>query len=182
MKRVYRREKQQYLFAGVLAILAVVNLLFFVILYRPALSEYSRLQDSIQKLHAEVQARQQSVERLEKLSAQLETSDQDRQKLFSTHFIPRDTGFSEILRELERIAQRSGVKKSQVDYAIDDAPQYRLYSVKIRIPVTAGYPNIMDFLKDIESSKTFFIINSIDVRKATPDVALSLDLETFFYQ
>jgi len=182
MKPVYRREKQQYLFAGVLGILGVVNLLFFLILYRPALSDYYRLQDSIQRLHAEVQARQQSVERLEKLSAQLETSDQDRQQLFSMHFIPRDTGFSEILRELDRISQRARVKKSQVDYAIDDAPQYGLYSVKIRIPVTAGYPNIMDFLKNIEDSRTFFIINSIDVRKATTDIALSLDLETFFYQ
>ena len=182
MKQVYRREKQQHLFALVLGILGVVNLLFFLILYRPALSDYSRLQDSIQKLHAEGQTRRQSGERLEKLSAQLETSDQDRQQLFSMHFISRHTGFSEILRELDRIAQRAGVKKSQVDYAIEDAPQYGLYAVKIRIPVTAGYPNIMDFLKDIENSRTFFIINSIDVRQATTDVALSLELETFFYQ
>ena len=182
MKPVYRRRKQQYVFAGVLGVLGVVNLLFFLILYRPARSDYYRLQDSIQKLHAEVQARQQSVGRLEKLSAQLETSDHDRQQLVSMHFIPRDTGFSEILRELDRIAQRAGVKKSQVDYAIDDAPRYGLYSVKIRIPVIARYPNIMDFLKDIESARTFFIINSIDVRKATTDIALTLGLETFFYQ
>jgi len=53
MKR-YRRQRQQYLFAGLLAVIGVVNLLFFFILYRPVRSEYVRLQDSIQKARADV--------------------------------------------------------------------------------------------------------------------------------
>ena len=188
MKIPYRRQRQQYLFAGLLGMLAVINLLFFLILYRPIRSEYYQLQDSIEKLRSGVQSRQQSMERLEKLSAQLETSEQDRQRLILGHFIPRSAGFSEILPKLDAMAQRAGVHKTRVVYSIDDIPQYGLYSVTIRIPVTAEYPNIANFIKDIENSDTFFIIDSIDIRgaasDATPGVMVSLDLslETFFYQ
>jgi hypothetical protein len=41
-------------------------------------------------------------------------------------------------------------------------------------------------MKELEESQTLFIINSIDVRGATvptiPDVTMTLNIETFFYQ
>src|SRR5438132_8880778 len=99
--KTYRRLRNQYLFAGLLGVLAVVNLLFFFILYRPVRSEYFQLQDSIQKARADVQSRHQTIDRLEKLNAQLETSAQDRQRLYATRFIPKMSGWSEILPQLE---------------------------------------------------------------------------------
>jgi Tfp pilus assembly protein PilO len=186
MSPLYRRQKQQYLFAAVLGVIAIINVLFFVILYRPVRAEFYRMQDSIQKLRAEVQTQQQEVERLEKLNIQLEGSEKDRQRLFTTHFIPRDAGFSEILPQLDAIAAGAGVQKTRVDYAIDEAPRYGLYSVKMKVPVTGPYSNIVNFIKDLEHSQTFFVINSIEVRSAAgtqgSDIALSLGLETFFYQ
>lgn len=188
MKALYRRQKQQYLFAGLLGAIGVINLLFFLILYRPARSEYYRLQDSIQRLRHEVELHRQSTERLERLNAQLETSEQDRRRLFSAHFIERKIGFSQIIPELEEMAVRAGVKKPRVEYHIDEIPQYGLYSVKIGIPVQGGYFNIINFIKEIENSDTLFIINAIDVRgnsavmQGATEMSLSLSLETFFYQ
>jgi len=187
MKHLYRRQKQQYLLAIVLGVIALVNVLFFLILYRPVRGEYYRLQSSIETLRSEVQTQQQQIARLEKLSAQLEGSEKDRQRLFTAHFTPRQAGFSEILPELDGIAAKSGVRKTRVDYTIDDAPRYGLYSVKIRVPVTGEYSNIVEFMRNLEHSDTFFIINSIEVRGGATgapgaDVALALGLETFFYQ
>jgi len=88
--KMYRRQRQQYLFAGLLGAIAVVNVLFFVILYQPARSQYFRLQDSIQKTQMDVNSRRQRIDRLEKLSKQLETSAQDKRTLFTMHFIPRN--------------------------------------------------------------------------------------------
>jgi Tfp pilus assembly protein PilO len=186
MKAMYRRQRQQYLFAAFLGLIGVINLLFFLILYQPARSEYYRLQDSAEKLHAEVETRRQSVERLEKLNAQLGTSAQDRQRLYTTHFIPYEAGWSDILVQLDMMVQRGGVKNARKNYNIATAPQYGLYSVTISMPVTGTYSNIVNLIKDIEESETFFIINSIDVRgsaeAATNAVVLALNLETFFYQ
>jgi Tfp pilus assembly protein PilO len=186
VKTFYRRQRRQYLFVGVIGVLAVVNLLFFLILHRPARSEYSRLQETTEKLRVEVASQQLNVERLEKLNAQLETSEHDKRRLFTGHFLMRDSGYSQILPKLEGIAQGAGVRTTRKDYNIDEAPQYGLYSVKITIPVTGGYSNIIEFMKSLENSNVFFIINSIDVRGAAGasggDHSLALNLETFFYQ
>ena len=186
MKALHRRKRQQYVFAGLLAFIAVVNLLFFLILYRPVRSEYFDLQDSIRKLRSEIESREQSVARLEKLNAQLETSAQDRSRLYALHFIPHQAGWSEILRQLDTMIQRTGVKNTRKNYAISPMQQYGLSSVTITIPVSGAYSNIIDLIKEIEESETFFIINSIDVRGSSlpgaADVSLALNLETFFYQ
>ena len=184
--RTYRRQRQQYLFAALLGVIGVVNLLFFFILYWPARSEYYRLQESIGHLRGDIQARRQRIDTLERLNAQLSTLEQDRERLFTGHFIPRGAGWSEILPKLNAMVQDTHVGNTQKAYTIDETPQYGLYSVKIRLPVTGLYPNIVNFIKELEASPTFFIINSIDVRgSSTPgnaDVAMTLSLETFFYQ
>ena len=186
MKALYRRRRQQYLFASLLGFIGVINLLFFLILYQPERSRYYRLQDSIEKLRASVQTQGQSVERLDKLSAQLETSAQDRLRLYTMHFIPRNAGWSELLPQLEAMTQRAAVKNTRKGYAIDETPQYGLYSVKIGIPVTGGYSSLVSLIKELEKSDTFFIINSIDMRggatPGVPEVAMGLNIETFFYQ
>jgi cell division protein FtsB len=129
----FRRKRKQNLFASLLGVIAVVNLLFFLILYRPARSEYSQLLESIQKARGDIQARRQKIERLEKLNAQLETSAQDRKQLLTMHFIPKSTGWSEILPQLDAMVQSTGVKNTRKDYAPSNTPQYGLYSVKNKV-------------------------------------------------
>jgi Tfp pilus assembly protein PilO len=186
VKARYRRQRQQFLFAGTLGVIGIVNLLFFLILYRPARSEYQTSQESIRKLRQDVQMGESAIDRLEKLHAQLETSAQDRARLFTMHFIPRREGWSQILAQLDMLAREAGVKNTRKDYAIDQMPQYGLYSVKIAIPVSGPYSNVVNFIKSLESTETFFIINSIDVRGSESpgetEIAVSLNAETFFYQ
>jgi hypothetical protein len=184
--KTYRRQRQQYFFAALLGVIAVVNVLFFVILYHPARSEYFRLQDSIQKTRVEVDARRQKIDRLEKLSKQLETSAQDKMALFTMHFIPRSVGWSETLPLLEMAVQSAGVKNERQGYSIDQVPQYGLYSVKIELPVSGQYSNVVNLIRELEESRIFFIINSIDVRgrsdTTNAGVDMNLNIETFFYQ
>ena len=184
--KAFRRQRHQHLFASLLGVIGVINLLFFVILYRPARSEYFQLQDSIVKTRAEVQSRRERIDRLERLNGQLETSAQDRYRLYTTHFIPRNVGWSEILPQLNAMEQGAGAKNARKDFSIDGNPQYGLFSVKIRLPVTGLYSNAMDLIKEIEKADTFFIINSVDVRgggsTGPADVSMNLNLETFFYQ
>jgi hypothetical protein len=181
----FRRRRQQYLFASLLGVIAVVNVLFFLILYGPVRREYFRLQSSIQRAREDVKLRRAKIDRLEKLSAQLETSDQDRSELLTTYFIPKNSGWSEILPQLDAMVRKSGVKNVKKEYGLSEASQYGLYSVQINLPVGGPYSNVVNLIKEIENSKTFFIINSIDVRgnTETPSgVSMSLNLETFFYQ
>ena len=184
-----RRQRQQYIFGTILGAIGIVNLLFFLILYRPTRSDYFRLQESISLLQAELRTRQSSVTRLETISGQLGRSEQDRRELLGRHFVTRDAGFAEIMPVLDSMTLRAGVRNNRKEYTIDAIPQYGLYSVKIRFEVQGGYPNAVNFVKELERSDTFFITNAIDLRTASDGqltgaglVALTLALETFFYQ
>ena len=182
---MYRRQRQQYIFAGLLGAFAVINVLFFLILYYPTRGEYIRLRDSINKTQAEVESRRQKIVALEKLSAQLETSAQDKSRLITSHFLPRTPGWSQLLPLLEADLQKAGVKNPRENFGIDDAPQYGLYSVKIRLPVTGSYSGIVRLLKELEESQTFVIIDSIDVQGDSGkagELEMALNLETYFYQ
>jgi Tfp pilus assembly protein PilO len=186
--RKYRRQRKQYLFAGMLGVIALVNVLFFLILFQPTRSDYYTLQDSIQRLRGDVDARRLRIGLLERLNAQLATLEQDRQRLFTMHFIPRNAGWSEILPKLNGMVQNAQVENASKDYTIDQTPQFGLYSVKIKIPVLGAYANVVNFIKDLEDSETFFIINSVDLRgtnapgPGSPELSLGLYIETFFYQ
>jgi len=189
MNRIFRRQRRLYLFAGTVGTVAIINVLFFLILFHPARSEYSRLQDSIARLRVETVARQRQVDLKERTGTQLTTSSKDRQELFTKHFIPLKVAYARVLPELDALAQRAGVRWSRRDYTIDPVPQYGLYSVKIKYPVQGGYSNIVNFIKALERTATFYIITSIDVRSGdnafqptAGNLALSLNLETFFYQ
>lgn len=182
----YRRQRQQYFFASLLGAFAVINVLFFVILYYPARAEYIRLRDSIEKNRTEVAIRTQKIAALDKLSKQLETSAQDKSQLIAAHFLPRSPGWSELLPLLEAAVQKAGVKNPRQTYGIDEAPQYGLYSVKIVLPVAGSYSGIINFLKELEESQTFIIINSISVQGGAGNIpgelGMAMNLETFFYQ
>jgi hypothetical protein len=188
MKFTYRRQKQQYVFAAALGAIAVMNVLFFLILYQPARNEYYGLQQSIERLGREIQRRERNVERLEQISVQLETSEQDRHTMYTTHFLRRDIGYSQILSELDSMARRIGVRKSRVVYSDTFEPQYGIYSVKIGIPVDGTYSSIVRFIQELENSETFFIIQGIGLRAADTTssgngaISLTMALETFFYQ
>jgi len=191
--KMYRRQRNLYIFAGLLAVVAIINALFFLILFRPTRAEYFEFRDSIAQLRAESLMRQRQVELKERTGQQLETSSKDREELVSKHFIPRVVGYAQILPELDSLVQRTGVRKSRVDFndqlSIASTPQYGLYSVKIKYPVQGSYSSVVNFIKELERSQTFYIITSVDVRSggdstfqtAGGNVVLSLNLETFLY-
>jgi Tfp pilus assembly protein PilO len=191
---IYRRQRQQYIFAGLLAIIAVINILFFFILNRPARTEYNRLQDSIQQLRAQAGANRLQFAGLEKTSGQLDRFDKDKNALLMKHLIHRTTGYSQIVDTLDGIVQRTGVKKTRVAYNRDPALHAGLNAVAITIPLEGNYSNVVSFIHEIESSDTFFLITAIDLSTAadssvqsaaangTGNVSLSLALETYFYQ
>src|SRR5262249_22548976 len=114
---------------------------------------------------------------------------QARQTLVSKHFVPMDAGFAQIYPEFDKFARQTNVKWSRVESGRDAAPTFGLYSVKMKTTVQGLYPNVVSFIKDIENSETFYIINSVDVRsggegtQVVPGtVSLALELETYFYQ
>jgi Tfp pilus assembly protein PilO len=186
---IYRRQRQQYIFAALLAVIATVNLLFYFILNRPAEVRYRSLQESITRFGAQIGTSRQTVETLEKRQTQLSKFDQDRRSFLMSRFLPRKTGYSQILTELDEIVRRTGVRKTVVNLPLGEM-QFGMHALAINLPVEGGYSNVVNFIREIEQSDTFLLINAIEVTSvrdtaqpaATAKISVVLGLETYFYQ
>jgi hypothetical protein len=189
----YRRQRQQYIFAGFLAVIAVVNVLFFFILNRPTRLEYERLEASIRELEAQAGGRHGHFKILETTSSQLDRFDKDKKALLENNMLPRESAYSKVVETLNAIAQRTGVRKTQVNYNLDPTPRAGLNTVSITFPLEGSYSSIVNFIREIEESETLFVIAAIDLQGSSRSgvqtvdaggsvVALSLALETYFYQ
>jgi hypothetical protein len=200
---IYRRQRKQYIFAGLLAVLAIVNVLFFFILNRPTRMEYERLQKSAKQLRLQAGGNKGFIASLQKTSTQIAHFDQDKRDLLMKHLVQRTPGYSHIVSTLDGLVQRTGVKKTRINYVQDPVPHAGLNSVSMTLPLEGSYGNVVGFIRELEDSNTFFLITAIDLESAgggqpgnaiggqpvntnnadgSGSVALSLALETYFYQ
>jgi Tfp pilus assembly protein PilO len=196
---IYRRQRKQYIFAIILAVVAVVNLLFFFILTRPSQTEYATLQTEITQLQKQISDSQKFFTNLRGTSEKLKTFEGDKNALLMMHLVQRNQGYSQIQGKLNAILRDSGVRYSSIRYSLNPEPQAGLNSLAINVPVEGNYTNVVKFIRELETSDTFFLITAINVERTTlPEpgrpaaftntaaaagaVALSLQLETFFYQ
>jgi Tfp pilus assembly protein PilO len=194
---IYRRRRQQYIFAGLLAVIAVVNVLFFFILNRPTRLEYERSEESIRQLKTQVGGNSLKATSLEKTSTQLDRFAKDKGELLKKSMIPRTTGYSSIVSTLNAMAQRSGVKKTRAGFNLDPNPHAGLNTVTINLPLEGSYSSIVSFIRELENSNTIYLITSISLEStqsrtqpanvinsgsASGNIALALVLETYFYQ
>jgi Tfp pilus assembly protein PilO len=196
---IYRRQRQQYFFAIFLVIVAVVNTLFYFILTRPSQTEYATLQQEIVELEKQVKRSEEFLARLTRNAGKLERFDEDKNALLMTHLVQRDEGYSEIQGKLNAILKKSGVKYTSIRYNLNPEAQAGLNAVSIVVPVQGNYTNVVNFIRELENSDTFFLITQINLERTTVQesgrpaafntnaatssgaVALSLTLETYFY-
>lgn len=195
---IYRRQRTQYIFAIFLAVVAVINVLFYFILTRPSQSEYAELQKSIEQLQVEIKNSERFSDTLETSSAALGKFDEDKNRLLMMHALQRNKGYSELLTKLDGIAKAANVRKTSVALTRFATPMPGMESVAITIPIEGNYTNIVKFISELEKSETFFLVTGINVDRTsqstgpvapasnagsgTGAVSLQLTLESYFYQ
>jgi len=199
---IYRRQRKQYIFAGFLAVIALVNVLFFFILNRPARTEYASLEKSIKQLRLQAGASKRNFTSLEKTKIDLDRFEKDKRSLEMMHLVHRPMGYSHIVSTLDGLVLRAGLKKTRVNFNIDEKKAHAgLNSVSMTVPLEGNYSNIVSFIRELENSETFFLITAISLESsarqngqvsnviannsnsgAAGSVGLSLAMETYFYQ
>ena len=180
---LYRRQRTQYLFAGIIGTVGVTAALFFLILHLPARVDFNRLTASIQSLEDEIVSQTDVLEGLEELDRSVNESRTESLRFLAAQFIPREQGFAAMLPDLERLAEMAGISRNRVQYLIE-GPQFGVYAVSINIPVQGNYTEVTRFIRELEYSYVFFILDSIGLAASTSnnpgDLDLSLNLTTFF--
>lgn len=186
MRRLYPRERHQFVFGGVVAATGVVALLFFFTVYLPMKTEFNGMNASIEQLDAGSRARETELARLEALSDRLDQARGERARFLGARLIPRDDGFASMIPDLERLAGVSGITRDRATYNTSEEVRFGLHAVTFSMPVRGSYASLTRFIEELERADTFFILDSIQMRRARADEVGDLDLllngTTFFAQ
>jgi Tfp pilus assembly protein PilO len=184
MRRLYRRDKHQLVFGGLVAGVGIISMMFFLILYLPTRLEFGEVGETIIRLERESQEREAELERLEATGGQLDEARTDRLRFLASRLIPRNEGFAAMIPDMERLAQLASISRERVVYTFNEQPEFGLYSVGINMPVRGGYTAVTQLIEELEGADTIFILDSIGLNRAgdsqQDQLTMSLDLSTFF--
>lgn len=88
--------------------------------------------------------------------------------------------YADIAQSLGEIASKANVTVSAIRYEPKDTQIPNLSRVGITASVTGDYPALMKFINQVERSKTFYVLDSINLAESQPGVIrVEVRLETY---
>lgn len=178
-----------------LGALVLVNVLFFALALKPAGLRAREQAEMFRRLQSDLESRRGMVDRLRKIVAGLDEGGRQDTEFYRAKFLPKPTGFSIVMEELDRLAKANRVRKGTVSYALGAVRgRPELNQVDVTTMLEGDYTNIVQFVNQVERSRLFLVIDNVTVaggdapvgRAGAPAagqarlVRLSLRLVTFF--
>ncbi len=155
----------------VLVILVIVNVLFFALALRPAGARAREESQRVSKFEDDLKTRRAYVGRLRDIESKLDEARSEDAAFFQQKFLPRATGFSTIMEEVQKLGLETHVRRSGASYNLRDVPGHSdLYEVQIQTNVEGAYTNIIEFINRVERDPLFLLIDEISAAGGGPAV------------
>lgn len=180
--RAARRDLRRPIKVALLGLL-LLDLLFFVLAFQPAGRSFAEQRQALDRLRSEYKARREGVGRLQKIEANLAEARRQGDEFYTRRFLPKATGFSLIMEEVDKVASATGVRKGPVNYTLAEVKDRAgIEQVEITTTLEGEYPKIVQFINHLEQSSLFLIIDSMNVGTgaARGAVKLSVRLVSYF--
>jgi Tfp pilus assembly protein PilO len=176
---------------GAIGVLLAINLVFFVLLLKPAGQRAEQQRQQVEELRKQMQSHRDAAAALHSIAGNLDVSSREGSDFYAQKFLPKPTGFSIVMEEVDRAARANNVRKGSVSYGLGAvAGRPDLEQVDITTVVDGDYGNVVRFINAVERSPLFLIIDSISAGAGTTGapgmpatargVRLSIRLVTFF--
>ena len=147
-----------------LGILLLLNgVLVFFLFRSPGLTAAER-QKEVARLESQQRTAESRVQHLMELKKKVQDATQNEQKFSQANFLSRSSAFSAMLTDLEQLASDNHLQPSTATYHLNEGDNKLGWTnVEVALEVDGDYPNLVRFLNQLEKSKLFWIIESLDV-------------------
>ena len=201
--------------AALMLVLAFISYFYFL---APAHSRLESLQRDRDQLQAQLRVAQEGYQHNADAKSMVETINTSLQTFENDHLVGRGNGRMALYAELNQLIRRNGLRntagpsysvlaplgtKSQQQSASTDRQgnakwQSVFPGIGVSVTVEGAYQNLRHFLREIETSRQFLIINAVELESATESnslpagegatpqaghrspVSLRLDMATYF--
>lgn len=171
------RNRLRAILAGLLAL----NLALAAMALRsPGRTEEQRRSDLAQ-LEEQHREALRTVQRLRQLKQKVQDATANEQAFARANFLPRNSAFSQMLADLERLASANRLQPGDVTYSLTEPDnQLGWVGVDVTLSVEGDYPDLVRFLNQLERSELFWIVKRLAVTsQAGQRLRLSLQAGTY---
>lgn len=166
----------------VLGVLLAANLAAAAALLRPWSGSEEQLSRQAAQLRQQLRTQRETTERLRSLAASVEKTRELSQQFLERYFLDRQTAYSTVLSELNRLAEQSGIKPGEHFYTFDPVEGSDEFAMMtINGNYQGSYADLIEFINAIDRSPRFLTIERLQAQPTqTPGVlAIGLRLNVF---
>ncbi len=176
LKPLLRRIPKKFVL-GVLAALFVFDVVFYLIAIEPLSRRETEQRALLAGLERQIAAKKADVGQLQLVVSKVAKARVEGDGLLDDITLPRRSGFSTLLSELQKAASEAGIDTREGNFdlePIEGTDEYGMVTVSANF--RGEYQNLVRFLNQLDRSKQFLIIESLAATPRTDSNALQFTM------
>lgn len=186
MKTMRRFDLRENLWqiAGVLGVLLLFNLGFYLFFNLPRLRSLQNLEERRNTAARDLRSTMARCEKMRGLVAQYDQETKRLDDFYDNVLGSQMDRMTPIQKEVRSIAAEFHIDPEAIDYNPQESQGSGMTMFQITIPLVGGYPNLRQFINRIESSRHLLIVDSVELtgaREGGAMLSLTIKISTVFH-
>ena len=169
--------------SAVLGVLLLINLGFYLFLNLPRLQALSDLTSGRDAVRQELASKSRDCRAMRDLVQRYDEESTTLRDFFDRRLGKQIETMTAIQKEIRSMALQFRIDPDSIDYRPAKVEGTDLTRFQITIPLVGGYPNLRQFINELESSERLFIIDSVELTGARGGgvmLSLTIRISTYF--
>ena len=172
----------KWILGGAVGAVVLADLVLIFVVFQSAKTGPESMRAERSRLQIKAKLLKADSERARSIRVHLPEVGKQCDDFYQTGFLAASTGYSDVLADLGDIATKAGLQNSQIKFKQKDISGRGVTEIGITADVEGDYPAIIQFIKGLEQSKNFYLMDGLSLTSAEGAglIKLNLALRTFF--
>ncbi|HWR49806.1 MAG TPA: type 4a pilus biogenesis protein PilO [Bryobacteraceae bacterium] len=158
--------------------LVLANVAAALVAFKPWAGSLEEMEAEAASLRQQIRTREQTVARLQRNVAKVETARGDGDRFLQEHIMSMRTLSSTLVSELAQVAQKAGIRPKGSTYAFEPVEGAdTLTRAIINADYEGTYADLMHFMNLLDRSPRFLIIESLSAAPQQTGTTLSINVK-----
>ncbi len=161
------------------AVLLALNLVGLAAWTLPQGYKQKNAEAQLKAAREELAAARLTTARLRARASAIRSNIADRTRFYATESGSMDADLVPTLEAIEKMARSPGLKPGARSIGRHDISATSLEQVKVSLALEGSYPQLVAFLREVETSKRFLTVDGISMRSGQEGASLQVQLSAY---